>query len=518
MGTASGSPAAEALRRDRILSSRLYLHVPSSKDPVVYSPAYDIEFNGMEKQHPFDSSKWGRVCGFLVDAGLLQNDRIVEPLEASEDDLLVVHSESYLNSLNSSEKVARIVEVPAVAMLPNSLVQQKLLYPFRKQVGGSVLSAKLAVERGWAINIGGGFHHCSAEEGGGFCAYADISLCIHFAFVRLNISRVMIIDLDAHQGNGHEKDFSTDRRDHVAKQYIDQKVELDSGTKTEDYLENLDRAFMVAESRFHPQLIVYNAGTDILDGDPLGRLKVSPEGVAIRDEKVFRFAKDLNVPLLMLTSGGYMKSSARVIADSIINLSKKSLIDLANFTANDVVKELSLRFSPCSIAEICKVIDPPTPPGSPEQLDIPDHVAKQYIDQKVELDSGTKTEDYLENLDKALMVAESRFHPQLIVCNAGTDILDGDPLGRLKVSPEGVAIRDEKVFRFAKDLPLLMLTSELYEVKRSSYRRLDYQPIEEKLDRVIPVFCDCINTSCSYSDNRFTFQAIPGEKPLINCC
>jgi len=209
-------------------------------------------------------------------------------------------------------------------------------------VGGSVLSAKLALEKGWAINIGGGFHHCSAHEGGGFCAYADISLCIHFAFVRLNISRVMIIDLDAHQGNGHEKDFGCDGRvytldmynsgiypfDHVAKKYIDQKVELDSGTETEDYLENLVKALKVAESRFQPLLIVYNAGTDILDGDPLGRLKVSPEGVAIRDEKVFRFAKDQNIPLLMLTSGGYMKSSARVIADSIINLSKKNLIDI----------------------------------------------------------------------------------------------------------------------------------------------------------------------------------------------
>ncbi|XP_066325288.1 histone deacetylase 2-like isoform X2 [Miscanthus floridulus] len=357
--TAGDPSAAEALRRGRILSSGLYLDgVPSSKAPVVYSPAYDIEFNGIEKQHPFDSAKWGRVRNFLVDAGLLQDDRIIEPLEASEDDLLVVHSESYLSSLKSSAKVARIVEisllqtkllghsfcssVPAVALLPNLLVQQKLLYPFRKQVGGSILSAKLALERGWAINIGGGFHHCSAEEGGGFCAYADISLCIHFAFVRLNISRVMIIDLDAHQGNGHEKDFGSDGRvytldmynsgiypfDHVAKKYIDQKVELDGGTKTEDYLEILDKALKVAESRFQPQLILYNAGTDILDGDPLGSLKVSPEGVITRDEKVFRFAKDQSIPLLMMTSGGYMKSSARVISDSIVNLSNKNLIDI----------------------------------------------------------------------------------------------------------------------------------------------------------------------------------------------
>ncbi|KAJ1278578.1 hypothetical protein BS78_04G089900 [Paspalum vaginatum] len=361
MASASTAPPAEeSLLRGRILRSRLYLDdipISKSKAPLVYSPSYDIEFNGIEKQHPFDSSKWGRVRNLLVDAGLLQHDQIVEPLEASEDDLLVVHSESYLNSLKSSEKVARIVEVPAVALLPNLLVQQKLLYPFRKQVGGSILSAKLALERGWAINIGGGFHHCSAEEGGGFCAYADISLCIHFAFVRLNISRVMIIDLDAHQGNGHEKDLGSDGRvytldmynsgiypffcswrfntytleqqkDYEAKNHIDQKVELDSGTKTEEYLENLNKALKVAKRTFQPQLIVYNAGTDILDGDPLGRLKVSPEGVAIRDEKVFRFAKDQNVPLLMLTSGGYMKSSARVIADSIINLSKKNLVDI----------------------------------------------------------------------------------------------------------------------------------------------------------------------------------------------
>lgn len=68
-------------------------------------------------------------------------------------------------------------------------MQQKVLSPFRKQVGGTILAAKLAVERGWAINVGGGFHHCTAERGGGFCAFADISLCIHFAFLRLSISR-----------------------------------------------------------------------------------------------------------------------------------------------------------------------------------------------------------------------------------------------------------------------------------------------------------------------------------------
>ncbi|KAK3005048.1 hypothetical protein RJ639_015945 [Escallonia herrerae] len=88
------------------------------------------------------------------------------------------------------------------------------------------------------------------------------------------------------------------------------------------------QTIQVAGHMFDPELVVYNAGTDVLDGDPLGRLKISPEGVTSRDEKVFGFARERNIPLVMLTSGGYMKSSARVIADSIVNLSKKCLIDM----------------------------------------------------------------------------------------------------------------------------------------------------------------------------------------------
>ncbi|KAE8677117.1 Histone deacetylase 11 [Hibiscus syriacus] len=332
---------AESLRRQRISSSELYNPDVSSKVPVIYSSYYDISFLGIEKLHPFDSSKWGRICKFLISEGHLEKSSIVEPLEASTEDLLVVHTEAYLNSLKNSVNVARITEVPPVAILPNWLVQMKVLYPFRRQVGGTVLAAKLAKERGWAINIGGGFHHCSGGRGGGFCAYADISLCIHFAFVRSNISRVMIIDLDAHQGNGHERDFGNDERvyildmynpqiypfDMTARNYIDQKVEVVTGTTTDEYLKQLDKALEVAWSNFAPELIIYNAGTDILDGDPLGGLKVSPDGVVQRDEKVFRFFRERNIPIVMVTSGGYMKTSARVIANSIINLSNKGLID-----------------------------------------------------------------------------------------------------------------------------------------------------------------------------------------------
>ncbi|CAJ1972861.1 unnamed protein product [Sphenostylis stenocarpa] len=90
--------------------------------------------------------------------------------------------------------------------------------------------------------------------------------------------------------------------DYEARNYINQKVEVKSGTHTEEYLQKLDAALEVAGRRFNPELVIYNAGTDILEGDPLGRLQISPEGIAHRDEKVFRFARENNIPIVMLTS------------------------------------------------------------------------------------------------------------------------------------------------------------------------------------------------------------------------
>eukprot|EP00252_Welwitschia_mirabilis_P011934 TRINITY_DN2654_c0_g1_i2.p1 TRINITY_DN2654_c0_g1~~TRINITY_DN2654_c0_g1_i2.p1 ORF type:complete len:377 (-),score=68.42 TRINITY_DN2654_c0_g1_i2:208-1245(-) len=330
----------EEKRRERIQSSKLYFDIDSSKMSLIYSSAYNISFMGLEKLHPFDSSKWGRVHKYLISKDTVAQHQFVEPEEATDDDLLIVHTKTYLNSLKSSANVSIIVEVPPVALLPNAIVNWRVLRPFKKQVGGTVLAGKLAIEQGWSINIGGGFHHCSSNRGGGFCVYADISLCIQFAFAKLGISRVMIIDLDAHQGNGHERDFANDERvyildmynsdiyplDFTARSYINQRVELWSGIKTDEYLKVLDKELKVAQDAFSPQMIIYNAGTDILNGDPLGRMRVDPKGVIERDERVFAFAAKNKVPIVMVTSGGYMKSSAQVIAESIINLFEKKLI------------------------------------------------------------------------------------------------------------------------------------------------------------------------------------------------
>ncbi|KAG7478103.1 hypothetical protein MATL_G00076750 [Megalops atlanticus] len=330
--------------------TELYTEVPPTCLPIVYSPEYNITFMGLEKLHPFDAGKWGKVIHFLKEEQFITDGNIVQAREATEEDLLVVHTKRYLNKLKNhilegsrewSLVVATITEIPPLLFLPNFLVQRKVLRPLRTQTGGTIMAGKLAIDRGWAINVGGGFHHCSSDKGGGFCAYADITLAIKFLFERVEgVSKATIIDLDAHQGNGHERDFLEDRRvyimdvynryiypgDGYAKRAIKRKVELDWGTEDQEYLQKVELHSEGALNETRPDIIIYNAGTDILDGDPLGGLAISPQGIVKRDEIVFRAARRRGIPILMVTSGGYQKKTARIIADSILNLHRQGLV------------------------------------------------------------------------------------------------------------------------------------------------------------------------------------------------
>ncbi|CAD5119796.1 DgyrCDS8383 [Dimorphilus gyrociliatus] len=324
--------------------------------PIVFSPEYNISFFGMEKVHPFDAGKWGRIFDFLKEASMLSNDDIVQPCEASESDLLVYRQlANVLFNEVDRENIVRlehkylfdkVVEIPPVALVPNFIVQRKVMKPLRYQTAGTILAAQLAIKRGWAINIGGGFHHCSHDKGGGFCAYADITLAIRFLQSTFpdHCKRILIVDLDAHQGNGHERDFLSEGEcvkildvynrniypfDGYAKRGISWKVELPSYTKDDTYLNIIDKYVKIALNKFQPNFILYNAGTDVLTGDPLGCLDITADGIISRDQIVFTEARKENIPILMVTSGGYQRSTATIIAESILNLRKLNLIGLS---------------------------------------------------------------------------------------------------------------------------------------------------------------------------------------------
>ncbi|XP_065366549.1 histone deacetylase 11 [Calliphora vicina] len=309
--------------------------------PIVYSKQYGVHFAKLEKLHPFDAQKGKNIAKILLETQVVKGT-FYEPDEITQEDLLKVHKPKYLSSLKWSLNVAKIAEIPFLLFVPNCCVQRGYLKPMRFQTAGSIMAGKLALQNGWAINLGGGFHHCCSYKGGGFCPYADITLLIQRIFEEERyIENVMIVDLDAHQGNGHERDFMNNAyvyimdmynfriypKDQEAKLAIRYAVELQPRTNNREYLRKLRKGLNYALEEFHPQLVVYNAGTDILEGDPLGYLSISPEGVIERDEFVFATCRSRHIPIVMLLSGGYLKASAKVIADSILNLKQKGLLN-----------------------------------------------------------------------------------------------------------------------------------------------------------------------------------------------
>ncbi|XP_050298895.1 histone deacetylase 11 isoform X2 [Anthonomus grandis grandis] len=288
----------------------LYINISKDQLPIIYRKEYNVKFCGLEKLHPFDTRKWENIFKILSDSGMISKKTIVAPKEAEKKHLLLVHKKKYLKSLKCSFKVAKITEVAAFVLVPNCLIEKAYLRPMRFQTGGSVLAGKLALDRGWAINIGGGFHHSSSSKGGGFCVYADITLLINFLFYYFpkQVQKVMILDLDAHQGNGYENDFKDNEsvyimdvynewiypKDARAKQAIKKNVPIDYFMDDENYLRTIKKHFTEALDEFHPDLLVYNAGTDILIGDRLGGLSVSEQCAEFQLLNLYRIQNSRN--------------------------------------------------------------------------------------------------------------------------------------------------------------------------------------------------------------------------------
>ena len=317
-----------------------YLNVTQSfsdKTPIVYHDYYNIRFWGLEEFHPFDTKKYQRIFHELLQKSNLSEERVIVAAKPDKHLLSLAHDKKYLKSLNSSWTLARITELGFLRFFPSKLSRDIVLEPMLYQTGGSLLAAMAAMEQGWAINLGGGYHHASYKNGEGFCALADIGLIVRYLRQAGKVNNVMIIDLDAHQGNGHELDFIGDKNtyildaynkeiyphDIVAKSSIDIKIELLAFSSDKIFLERLEKALPTAFHEFQPDLIIYIAGTDILDGDPLGALAISPEGIIKRDEMVFRLAIEKQIPIVMLLGGGYQQSNAHIIAQSILNLRDK---------------------------------------------------------------------------------------------------------------------------------------------------------------------------------------------------
>lgn len=304
---------------------------------LFYSPDYNIQAFSLEKLHPFGTSKFARTYGELQnalgDVVARQTTIVEEPI--SDELLRLVHSADYLEQLKSPAYLARALEVRFLATLPYALIAERVLQPMRLATMGTVLATRFALQNGGsAINLAGGYHHASPNRGEGFCLFADIPIAIVHAR-KLGLlseeARVLIIDLDAHQGNGFERALMEDAQvffvdaynakiypqDSAARSRINYDIPLQPGTSDADYLAAIEPILSRAMQEVQPSLVFYNAGTDIYEGDRLGGLKVSATGILERDTSVFCSVKQANVPWVMVPSGGYSSQSFQLIANAV---------------------------------------------------------------------------------------------------------------------------------------------------------------------------------------------------------
>jgi histone deacetylase 11 len=296
--------------------------------PLIYSPRYNISAFGLERWHPFDSVKYRRIHAWLIRQGLRRRGDFIAPRPCTSKELSRVHSPEYLRSLKHRRELARIFELWPIAYLPAWLIDWRVLRPMRWATGGTLLACRLALERGLAVNLGGGYHHASGTSGGGFCIYADVPLALAVLHDADRVRSALVVDTDAHQGNGtadairrwpwaHLLDLFEEDIYPYRKAQEEMPVPLPARTTGITYLEILAECLPKALERFQPDFVVYNAGSDVLATDPLTWLQLTPEEMAERDLYVVTQVRERGIPLAMVLSGGYGPLSWEAHARSI---------------------------------------------------------------------------------------------------------------------------------------------------------------------------------------------------------
>ena len=310
---------------------------------VVYSRHYNIGFYGLERLHPFDSRKYGRAWKLLRRhfGSVLRQLHVCPHRPANRDELLLVHGADYLTQLRDPKYVADALEVPQVKHLPGWAIDWHVLRPMRWATRGTIIAAQEAINHGFVVNLSGGYHHAKPNRGEGFSIYADIGIAV--ASLRndnliADTHRIVYVDTDAHQGNGVCHTFMNDNRvfifdifngriypifDVDARKRVDCDVAITSTCTDREYMRELHNrlpSFLDSVANSPIGLAIYNAGTDVFAGDPLGGLNISADTIRERDLYVISELRKREIPTVMVLSGGYTKQSYRLVADSVICL------------------------------------------------------------------------------------------------------------------------------------------------------------------------------------------------------
>lgn len=278
----------------------------------------DVFVLPLPSHHRFPMGKYARLRSRLLASGEFVDNDFRVPEAASDAEITRAHCPQYLQRVTSG--ALGEAEIRAIGF-PWS---ERMVERSRRSSGATLAAAREALTRGWSANLAGGTHHAFRDRGEGFCVFNDAAMAARAMQVEAGLQRVAIVDCDVHQGNGTASIFAGDdsvftfsihgaRNFPFAKEASDLDIELADGTRDEEYLWHLERGLDETLERSRPQLAIYLAGADPYEDDRLGRLALTKQGLARRDELVLRRLAARGIPVAIAMAGGY----ARDIEDSI---------------------------------------------------------------------------------------------------------------------------------------------------------------------------------------------------------
>ena len=265
--------------------------------------------------HKFPINKFGELANYLIKNKIVKTFH--KPYACSAETLSYAHSENYISSIKNktlSKEDVKKIGFPLV----DSVVQRSLV-----ATGGTVLASKLAINYGISCNTAGGSHHASYDGGAGYCVFNDIAVAAHYLLNRGLANKILIVDLDVHQGNGNSEIFKDNRSVftfsmHSKSNYPAKKSSSDLDVELEDNLE--DDAYIKTLKHYLNELnqenfdfVFYIAGVDIHFNDRLGKLKISDEGIKFRDELVIENFFSKRIPFCGVLGGGYNKDFNKLV-------------------------------------------------------------------------------------------------------------------------------------------------------------------------------------------------------------
>ena len=260
--------------------------------------------------HRFPIAKYARLREQVINEGIVEPGAVREPERATRDALLLVHTADYVDRFLTGRLTPDELRRLGFPWSP-ALVERSL-----HAVGGTCEAAAAALDWGVAMNLAGGTHHAFPDHGEGFCVFNDVAVAVRLLQRAQRVRRVAIIDLDVHQGNGTNAIFAGDASVftfsmHGGRNYPFHKVpgsfdvELPDGTDDEHYLTQLSEHLPRVIDRAQPDLVIYLAGADPHEGDKLGRLALTFDGLARRDAFVLDVSREVGIPVAITIAGGY---------------------------------------------------------------------------------------------------------------------------------------------------------------------------------------------------------------------